>query len=300
MSSVIALKVDVDTYIGTRDGVPALLAALERFGIRATFYFSLGPDNSGKAIRRIFTRKGFLAKMIRTRAPSVYGLKTLLYGTLLPPPMIGARCAEVIRRTEQAGHEVGIHCWDHVKWHDLLPWMPKPTVALEMGQACALYEEILGRRTKTVAAPGWTVSADSLEVQDALLLDYCSDSRGSSPFYPVWAGRRFRTLQLPTTLPTTDEILGEQGITAATLNDHYLSLVRPGLNVHTIHAELEGKATAPLFVDLLERLTARGARFVTLGEAVREFGGNAPDCAIRMGEIEGRAGQVALQGVPVP
>ena len=64
----IALKVDVDTYVGTRDGVPHLLEILERFGIKATFYFSMGPDNSGKAIRRIFTRKGFLKKMLRTRA----------------------------------------------------------------------------------------------------------------------------------------------------------------------------------------------------------------------------------------
>ncbi len=296
MTPVIALKVDVDTYIGTRDGVPALLELFQRFGIKATFYFSLGPDNSGKAIRRIFTKKGFLAKMIRTRAPSVYGLRTLLYGTLLPPPLIGARSAEIIRRTEGAGHEVGIHCWDHVKWHDYLPRMSKPTVATELEQAGAVYREILGHQAKTVAAPGWTVSAASLEVQDALKLDYCSDSRGTAPFYPVWEGRRFRTLQLPTTLPTTDELLGENGITGETLNDHYLSLVKPGLNVLTIHAELEGKATAHLFVDLLERLKGRGCRFVTLAQAVEEFGKNAPDAPLGMGEIQGRAGDVALQG----
>jgi hypothetical protein len=29
---------------------------------------------------------------------------------------------------------------------------------------------------------------------------------------------------------------------------------------------------------------------------VREFGNGAPDCPLSMGEIEGRAGQVALQG----
>ncbi len=295
MLPVIALKVDVDTYMGTRDGVPALLRTFDRFGIRATFYFSLGPDNSGKAIRRIFTKKGFLAKMIRTRAPSVYGLRTLLYGTLLPPPLIGARCAQVIRSTEEAGHEVGIHCWDHVKWHDYLPRMSKPTVTTELEQASAVYREILGHGTKTVAAPGWTVSAASLEEQDALKLDYCSDSRGSAPFYPVWEGRRFRTLQLPTTLPTTDELLGEQGITLETLNDHYLSLIKPGLNVLTIHAELEGKATAATFLDLLERLKGRGCRFVTLAQAVEEFGKNAPDSPMHMGEIQGRAGYVALQ-----
>lgn len=293
---VIALKIDVDTYIGTRDGVPRLLEILERFGIRATFYFSMGPDNSGKAVRRIFTRKGFLKKMLRTKAPSAYGLKTLLYGTLLPAPMIAASFPDVLKQTEHKGHEVGIHCWDHVKWHDYLPWLPKPITALELGRASALFVEILGHRASTTAAPGWTVSADSLEIQDAMNLDYCSDSRGIKPFFPVMAGRRFRTLQIPTTWPTADELLGENGITAETINDHYLTLLRPGLNVHTIHAEMEGRGLAPSFTDLLERLLARGARFLTLAEAAEEYGRNAPDAPLAMGELPGRAGRVAIQG----
>jgi peptidoglycan/xylan/chitin deacetylase (PgdA/CDA1 family) len=177
--------------------------------------------------------------------------------------------------------------------------MPKSVVAMELGRASALYGEILGHRTRTVAAPGWTVTADSLEVQDSLQLDYCSDARGRSPFYPVWDGRRFRTLQIPTTLPTTDELLGENGITAETLNDHYLSLIEPGLNVHTIHAELEGKATVQLFVRLLERLKEKGARFVTLAEVASESKSGAPSCSISMEEIAGRAGTVAVQGEPV-
>jgi peptidoglycan/xylan/chitin deacetylase (PgdA/CDA1 family) len=293
----IALKVDVDTFEGTRDGVPRLLELFDRYGIKATFYFSLGPDNSGKAIRRIFTRKGFLRKMLRTKAPSTYGLKTLLYGTLLPPPVIGERLPHVLQSTAAAGHEVGIHCWDHVKWHDYLPWMPKQTTLMELGRASALFEQIMGRRTRTVAAPGWTVSADSLEIQDAMGLLYCSDSRGTEPFYPVFDGRRFRTLQIPTTWPTMDEILGENGITAETVNDLYLSLVRPGLNVHTIHAEMEGRSMAPVFEDLLRRLQERGCRFATLAEAATGAkASDPPACALRMGELPGRAGQVAVQG----
>jgi peptidoglycan/xylan/chitin deacetylase (PgdA/CDA1 family) len=292
---VVALKVDVDTYAGTRDGVPRLLEILERFGIKATFYFSMGPDNSGKAIRRIFTRKGFLAKMLRTKAPAAYGLKTMLYGTLLPPPQIAASFPHILRQTAERGHEVGIHCWDHVKWHDLLPWFPKPVTAMELGRASSLFEQIFGRRTRTTAAPGWTVSPDSLEIQDAMNLYYCSDSRGRAPFYPSMEGRRFQTLQIPTTWPTMDEIIGENGITVATANDHYLSLLKAGLNVHTIHAELEGGVLSDTFIDLLERLTSRGARFATLAEAAAEFGIDAPVCELVMGELPGRAGNVALQ-----
>ena len=295
MTPTLALKIDVDTFVGTRDGIPNLVRILKQFGIRATFYFSLGPDNSGKAIRRVF-HKGFLAKMLRTRAPSMYGLRTLLYGTLLPPPMIGQGLPEQLRTVQQAGHEVGIHCWDHVKWHDFLSRFPKHTTFRELDQARTMFEGIFGGRARTTAAPGWTVTADSLEIQDSMGLSHCSDARGGGPFFPIMAGRRFSTLQIPTTWPTMDELLGENGITPETINDHYLRLLKPGLNVHTIHAELEGNALSSTFVELLQRLAERNVRFVTLAEVAEEFGANAPHCELAMGYVEGRAMKVAIQG----
>lgn len=296
---IVALKVDVDTFAGTRDGVPALLEDMARFGIKATYYFSMGPDNSGKAIRRIFTRPGFLKKMLRTKAPSAYGLRTMLYGTLLPAPMIAESFTEILRETERQGHEVGIHCWDHVKWHDYLPRFPKQLTAMELGKAAALFEEILGHHATTTAAPGWTVSPDSLEVQDAMGLDYCSDGRGTHPFYPVMEGRRFRTLQLPTTLPTADEILGENSVTPENIDEYYCINLKEGLNVLTIHAELEGNAIRASFIRLLERFRLDGVRCITLGEAAKGIA-SAPACQFSMGAIAGRAGSVAIQGDRLP
>ena len=113
----VALKIDVDTYRGTQEGVPRLLDALKRHAARATFLFSLGPDHTGRAIKRVF-RPGFFGKVARTSVVEHYGVKTLLYGTLLPGPDIGRRCAPLMRAVRDAGHEVGIHTWDHVKWQD--------------------------------------------------------------------------------------------------------------------------------------------------------------------------------------
>ena len=97
----LALKVDVDTYRGTREGVPRLVEILERHGAGATFLFSLGPDHTGRAIRRVF-RRGFVKKVARTSVLEHYGLRTLLYGTVLPGPDIGARCAPTLTAGAQA------------------------------------------------------------------------------------------------------------------------------------------------------------------------------------------------------
>src|SRR5689334_5059246 len=110
----IALKIDVDTFRGTREGAVRLAHLLERLDIRATFLFSLGPDHTGRAIKRAF-RRGFLGKVRRTSVLEHYGLKTLLYGTLLPGPHIGRRCRDAMRSIASQGFEVGVHTYDHVK-----------------------------------------------------------------------------------------------------------------------------------------------------------------------------------------
>ena len=74
MAKKIAIKIDVDTKRGYDEGVPRMLDVFKQENIKATFFFSMGTDNSGKAICRIF-RKGFLTKMLRTKAPSTYGFK---------------------------------------------------------------------------------------------------------------------------------------------------------------------------------------------------------------------------------
>src|SRR5678815_4390912 len=106
----LALKVDVDTDRGTREGVPNLLADLKDAGAPACFLFSLGPDQTGRAITRVL-RPGFFKKVSRTSVVQIYGVRTLLNGTLLPAPHIGRRNAPVMQAVRKAGFEVGIHCY---------------------------------------------------------------------------------------------------------------------------------------------------------------------------------------------
>ncbi len=290
----LAMKVYVDTLRGHAEGVPALLDLFKRKKILASIFFSMGPDNSGKAIRRVF-KKGFVSKMLRTRAPSTYGLKTLLYGTLLPPPQIAASHPEVLKHAAAEGHDCGVHCWDHVLWQDKLASLSREAIESLFARAFELFERTTGSLPRSTAAPGWQTSAQALAIQDTLGLRYCSDTRGTTPFFPRIAGARFATLQIPTTLPTMDELLGLDG------DDFVLDTWRTGLdpsrtNVLTVHAEMEGLSKIGALERFIDATLTQGFRFVTLDELAQGARDGAPICEIENAPLEGRAGTVATQG----
>ena len=53
---LLTLKIDVDTYRGSREGTPNLARLLREHGADATFLFSLGPDHTGWALRRALSK----------------------------------------------------------------------------------------------------------------------------------------------------------------------------------------------------------------------------------------------------
>lgn len=297
MTKRVALKIDCDTYVGTRDGVPRLLEAFAARRIRATFFFSYGPDRSGVAIKRVFTKRGFLGKMLRSRAASLYGFPTILYGTFLASPMIGERCAAQMQAAARAGHEIGVHGWDHVGWHDHLDRWPIEKVREESSRAHDEHRRIFGVPARSSAAPGWTANAVSLAVEEERELLYTSNTRGGLPFFPSAAGRVFRTLEIPSTLPTLDETLAWPGL--ETDDDQrriFRAAVSGGTQVHTIHAEVEGRSKFPLFLRILDDWIEDGVSFVRLEELARELSAAGPEIPIRelaRIRLHGRGGEVA-------
>jgi len=79
------------------------MEVLADHAVKASFFLALGPDHSGLAIFRIFRQRGFLEKMWRTRAPALYGVKTMCDGTLLRGPKIGAAAPPLAPQLAAAG-----------------------------------------------------------------------------------------------------------------------------------------------------------------------------------------------------
>ncbi len=294
----IALKIDVDTYRGTREGVPRLLQLLQKYNAGATFLFSLGRDHTGRAIKRVF-RRGFLTKVARTSVLEHYGAQTLMYGTLLPGPDIGRRCANTLRGVRAAGFEVGIHTWDHVKWQDHVTNADAAWTEREMQLAFNRFEEIFGERAHVHGAAGWQMNLHAYRLTQRLGFDYCSDTRGSCPFIPIYNAEIIACPQLPTTLPTLDELIGSAGLTPENVAEHVLRLSRnapPTGHVYTLHAELEGMKLAPLFERLLAGWRAAGYELVSLGDYFSALEPKVlPRHVVTAAQIPGRSGTLALQ-----
>ncbi len=238
-----------------------------------------------------------------------YGIRTMLYGTLLPAPVIGTRKEAVLRMREvaAAGHECGVHAWDHVDWHDRLPGMDRTEVFETFGRAADRFTEIFGCAAEVAGAPGWTASGLSVEAYEARGVRVASDTRGGTPFHPFRAdGSPSPLVEVPSTLPTLDELLAFEefrGEKRGRVIDHLRRGVREaqGVSVHSIHTEIEGgRAFAGLFARQLEAWSADGVSFVTLSDAAAAGGAQIPDRSLRFTTVRGRAVPVTTGEPPAP
>ncbi len=298
MLKQLALKIDVNTYRGTREGVPRLVETLQRHHAQATFFFSLGPDHTGRAIRRVF-HPGFLGKVSRTSVLEHYGIKTLLYGTLLPAPDIGKKCASIMRMVQVSGFEVGIHCYDRIRWQDHVAGQDAEWTRREMQRAVDRFTEIFGVTPKAYAAAGWQMNRHALRLMQGFGFDYSSDTRGTHPFIPTWNAEIIVCPQLPTTLPTLDEIINRDGITLENAAQHILRLTaKPPASghVYTLHAELEGGKWMPVFEQLLTGWKEQGYELVSMRQLLGSLEDKLPRNEVVTGTVEGRSGTLAMQG----
>jgi undecaprenyl phosphate-alpha-L-ara4FN deformylase len=295
----IALKIDVDTHQGLETGVPRLARILAAEGVAASFFIAMGPDNSGRAVVRVLRNPGFLKKMRRTRAVSMYGLRTVLSGTLLPSRPVALALPDVVRGLKRTGFEVGVHGWDHVRWQDGIDKLGEAGIRAELGDAFEAYRAIFREKARSFAAPGWRTNAIALKALDSMELSYRSDTRGRTPFRCRVGGEILRTPEIPTTLPTLDEVMGREDLpNAAAVQEFYLAQFNADrLNVHTVHAETEGIAELGSFTYLVRALKERGAKFVRLDEVAERLGNaELPVCEVVRATLPGRAGWVAAQG----
>jgi len=261
---LLALKIDVHSLRGMRDGVPKLVDILQRHGASATFYLTLGHDRPH----------------------------------LLPSGDIARRSADLMRHVRDQGFETGVLAYDGGQWQRRIVDAPGGWVEAQMRRAIDRYAEVFGDAPRTHGATGWRASLHALRLTQRLGFDYASDGRGSSPHLPVWNAELIRCPQFPTTLPTLDELVRSGAASDDNAAAHLLRSTAEAAydHVFALSAEREGGKLAAVFEQLVVGWRAQGYRLVRLRdlyEAVEPLA--LPRCEVGWGEVPGRPYKLLVQ-----
>jgi peptidoglycan/xylan/chitin deacetylase (PgdA/CDA1 family) len=285
----LALRIEVATLRGTREGAPRLAAVLKEFRAGATFLFNLGPDRTGRVL-------GSLPAVPKLKC---YGPVALLSGTLLPAADVGLRCAEAMRSVRSEGFEAGILAFNRADWLRRVARADESWTQASMQRARDRFEEIFGAPALTQGAPGWRMNRYAYRHTQRLGFRHCSDTRGSGPFIPVVNGEIVACPQLPTTLPTLDELLAG-GFNPDEAVRRLLELARKPPadgHVHTLRAEIEGTMFEPVLRALLAGWRSLGFDIVSLRDYATALDlAHLPRRVIVEQPVPGMRGAVSAQG----
>lgn len=286
MTQKIALRIHVGTLAGARHGVPLLVERLQAHLAGATFLLCLGPDQSGRAFGQ--------AMRLRRHC----GWKTPLRGTLIPAGEIAPKAADSLRLIEAAGFEAGISAWNRVAWEKQAASADNDWIANDLKQAMDAFERLYGHPPQVFGAPDWQASRHQLRLLQRLGFACASDCRGSHPFLPVWQGELLPCPQLPTTLPTLEELMhgGRQEEEAVQrLLELTENLLAP--QVFSLRAEHEGLGHLGALEQLWQGWQDQGHLLTSLGDLAADLEPKTlPYAEIRPGDIPNRNGSLFLQG----
>jgi undecaprenyl phosphate-alpha-L-ara4FN deformylase len=225
----IALRIEVSTERGAREGVPALLRLLDEHQVKASFCVSLGPDYSG------YPFSNYLPGVLRRKLPARY---------------ISRRYRDHLKAIYTAGHDIGIASYSAVEWQRDSAYQSPEWVHSEVLHAVEAFTDLYGIPPHFHGALGWQVNANLFAEEELLKFDFASDVRGRHAFLPEMQTVRSSCPQIPTTLPTLDELLLQSEVSEENVHQFLYAecqRVLPNGEVFTLTAEREG-------LDLLEVL----------------------------------------------
>jgi len=261
MKSLIALRIEVPGCRAASD-LPHLMELLRGHDANASFVFSLGPNWLGRSLAR-------------HKAPA-------------------------LRQVRDAGFEVGILGWNAPYWTKHVEQADAAWSNTQLTQTIEAFEQVFATLPRLHAAPGWRSNPHALRLTQRLNFTYASDMRGRYPFIPVWHGEIVRCPQIPTTLPTLDELASSARPDPDELAGALLALTRnppPSGHVFSLRAGADNSRHPQVIEKLLAGWREQGYEVTSIqvladGLHVDKL----PRHEVEIGKVPGRNGTLLLQG----
>ena len=257
----VGLRVCVNTLHGALEGVPNLLRLFNEYQIQASFFFAMGPDNSGRIFSENAKHPWVKERPIQRRLGDFFR----------SPPHMSRKAAQIMRSTVSDGHEVGLLGYDRTAWVKKGAFADKNWTQRHIGLAMEEFEAVMQNRPKAFAAAGWQVNPFLFALEQDLDLEYASDTRGKSVFCPVLQDIKSACPQVPTTLPTLSGMLSVEGVTRENVHEYLYAesqYVLPNGHVYSLDAEMEGMDYLPFMEKLVIMWKGFGEGLGGLAEAV--------------------------------
>jgi len=288
----VALRVEVRTLRGLHEGVANLMRLFSDYQVRASFFFPLGRDLSGRSPVSAWQNRGSL------------GMRALLYGTLLPGPCLARAAAAPMALARKNGHEVGLLGLSPRSWSRRLAHADTPWVDQQCARLSEAFVAAGGVAPTSLATPDWQINPRLLGRLTPGRYRYSTLTRGKLPYFPVLQGVRSRIPEIPTTLPTVDELLQESGVSMGNVHEYLYALsqrVLPAGHVFAASAEREGLGRLPLMEKMLVMWKGQDGSVRALGDLLQEIDlTTLPYHQVGWGEVGDGSTPVAMQSLQVP
>ncbi|MFC2153929.1 polysaccharide deacetylase family protein [Candidatus Altiarchaeota archaeon] len=264
-----ALRVDIDSLEGLRQGVPKILDVLRDLGIKASFYCLMGWEGdlwSTINHRLLREYENPLSKTEEYDESDLIFKSPLniskIFRCLLSPKSLSSEKA-IIERILSEGHSLGVHGYVHVRWRGITP----SEINKEFKYMMSAYSKIIGEQPKGFSAPLNFTSEHLLRT----LNDYgflCNSYLGGKTIYrPTIDGQPSNFVMVPVIIHQSGipiiEYLYNKGLNSDNIIKRVSHTIEDaeknfGLSSLYIHPKVEGDVAINIFQQLMSYISEEG------------------------------------------
>ncbi|WP_135607108.1 deacylase [Solemya velesiana gill symbiont] len=258
-----------------------MLKLFEQHGVKASFQLSLGPDYSS------------------------HPLKILPWYLLscVPAAKIGEQAKEQLKSILQESHEIGIGPFLPASWRRNAAYADEVFTRNDLMQSLEAFQHLFDSPPSFFGAVDWQVNPHLLKLEEELGFNHACDVRGKMAFLPSLQDVSSGCIQIPTTLPTINELLANPSVNEHNVHEFLFAVsqrVLPNGEVFCVNAEQEGIERLVIMERIIVMWKGSQWEFKTLGELVQSIGNDKPPWhQVGWAEVAGHAGHVAMQSLKV-